>query len=246
MILRDDFSAFLRANFQTQSRDDYCVNGIQVPGKTEIQKIAFGVSASRNFLKKAEVWGADAVFVHHGLFWGSGIRSINPVLKERLAILLRSDISLFAMHLPLDAHSECGNNAEIARAFLLENLEPHDIAFSGKLKYPLSFSDFSEQCTEIFGQTPNFAEDFCEKKIERVGICSGGGADWIEQCGEIDAFVTGECEEKHWHMAAEKGISLFSVGHFASERFGVRAFQKILTQHFPALELSFFDEPCPV
>ncbi len=246
MILKKDFSVFLEKYFQIHDFEDYCVNGLQVSGKSKIQKMAFGVSASRNFLENAQKCGADAVFVHHGLFWGSGIRAIDDNMQKRLFPLISHNISLFAVHLPLDAHAECGNNYEIARAFSLVDIEKHDIGTAGNLKNPLSFGDFSEKCTEIFGQIPRFAEDFLQKPIERIGICSGGGGDWMDKCGKIDAFVTGEFEEKYWHLARERGIALFAVGHFASERFGVRAFQKQINQRFPQLETFFFDESCPV
>jgi len=246
MIFRDDFSAFLNDFFEFQKFDDFCQNGLQVAGKSKIQKIAVGVSASKNFLKKAEKWGADAVFVHHGLFWGRGILAIDDFLKERLEILFRKKISLFAVHLPLDAHEKCGNNFEIARAFSLQNIQKKDFFVSGILPKKLSFSEFSEKCEKIFGQKPNFAGDFSPKKIQKIGICSGAGGDFLKHFSDIDAFLTGEIAERNWHEAREKKISLFAVGHLASERFGPRAFLKIAEKKFPQIQFSFFDEKCPV
>ena len=48
---------------------DYCPNGLQVEGRTEVKKLATGVTASLSFIEQALEWGADALLVHHGYFW---------------------------------------------------------------------------------------------------------------------------------------------------------------------------------
>ena len=48
---------------------DYGPNGLQVQGKPHIQHVVTGVTASLALLEAAVDAGADAVLVHHGLFW---------------------------------------------------------------------------------------------------------------------------------------------------------------------------------
>src|SRR4051794_35882061 len=106
------------------SFEDYCVNGLQVPGPAEAGKIATGVSAHAELFGKAADEKADLLIVHHGLFWGPGVRTIDEPLKRRLKILFDAGIALAAYHLPLDAHPELGNNALLAHALGAEHLEP--------------------------------------------------------------------------------------------------------------------------
>ncbi len=228
--------------------DVWCVNGLQVPGKTDVQKIAVGVTASRNFLQQAADWGANAVLVHHGLFWKNGIKTIDPLLGKRLEILYKNDISLLAYHLPLDAHKDIGNNARIAQELKVDNYSMHDICAVAEFKEKLPFADFLSRCETIFGQDPIFTSAEQGGTVQKLGICSGGGADFIFDLIEqgIDTFLTGEVAERHWHDFQELGINFAVCGHYATETFGVRALMPVLQKQFPELELSFFPEQCPV
>ena len=48
---------------------DYGPNGLQVEGRREVQRLVCGVTASLDFIEAAIAAGADALLVHHGLFW---------------------------------------------------------------------------------------------------------------------------------------------------------------------------------
>jgi dinuclear metal center YbgI/SA1388 family protein len=228
--------------------DPYCQNGLQVPGKSKIKKIALGTTASKNFLQMASDWQADAVIVHHGLFWGKGVRFLSPELTARLKILLESDISLFSYHLPLDAHPQVGNNAQIAKRLGLDNIQMLDICAIGEFSKKISFVEFQTRCADIFGQDINFAEAFSSDDVSRVGICSGGGSDCAEQCKKAgaDTFLVGELSEHRYHDFAEMPINFVACGHYATERFGIQAFGEVLQSSLPDIQISFFSEPCPV
>src|SRR5436190_9560337 len=88
---------------------DYGPNGLQVEGRAEVRRIVSGVTASRALIERAIEAGADAIFVHHGLFWRGQDGRVTGWMKQRLALLLAHDINLFAYHLPLDAHPSLGN-----------------------------------------------------------------------------------------------------------------------------------------
>ncbi len=249
MTTQGALSAFLHDFLHVDDVPDaWCVNGVQVPGKTEINKIAVGVSASRNFLQHAAEWQADAVLVHHGLFWNKGVRTIDSLLSKRLAILYKSDISLFAYHLPLDAHPTIGNNARIAQDLQATTYDMRDICAIAEFAEPVQFSEFLSRCETLFGQAPIFASPKENLPVKKLGICSGGGADFVYDivAQGIDTFLTGEISEHHFHEFAELDIRFVVCGHYATETFGVRALQTVLQKQFPELELSFFSEPCPV
>ena len=116
---RQELLAAFDALLQPGRFKDYGPNGLQVEGKPQVRRMVSGVTASRALIEAAIDAQADAIFVHHGLFWrGQDGYNIGPVvgwMKQRLALLLAHDISLFAYHLPLDAHPELGNNAQLGR-----------------------------------------------------------------------------------------------------------------------------------
>jgi dinuclear metal center YbgI/SA1388 family protein len=228
--------------------DPWCKNGIQVVGKPSLQKIALGTTASRNFLHMSASWGADAVIVHHGLFWGKGVLSLEKELCDRLKILLENNISLFAYHLPLDAHKDVGNNVQIAKRIGLENIRMHDICVVGDLPEKVGFSKFQKECECIFGQSVCFAHPFLQDSVACVGICSGGGAEYarILRSENIDTFLTGEIAEKDYHMFLEMPLNVLACGHHATERFGIQALGDVLEKEFPEIQTFFFHESCPV
>jgi hypothetical protein len=78
----------------------------------EVRRIVSGVTASRALIERPSRAGRR-IFVHHGLFWRGQDGRVTGWMKQRLALLLAHDINLFAYHLPLDAHPELGNNAQL-------------------------------------------------------------------------------------------------------------------------------------
>lgn len=249
MITREELTSFCNTFLcVTDVLDPYCQNDLQIPGKKEITKIALGTTASKNFLTQAAKWRADAVLVHHGLFWGKGVLALDQILTNRIRILLENEISLLAYHLPLDAHPIVGNNVQIAKKLHLKNIHMKNICAVGDFSSDQKFVEITKRCEDIFGQTPIYAENFSKKPVKKIGICSGGGADYAKKLLKdgIDTFLTGEISEQHFHDFSELGINLLVCGHHATERLGAQAFGEVLKKEFLGIDVSFFSEPCPV
>ena len=64
-ILGQAFDALL----QPEKFRDYGPNGLQVEGDRNVQRLVSGVTASRALIEAAIAAEADAIVVHHGLFW---------------------------------------------------------------------------------------------------------------------------------------------------------------------------------
>lgn len=227
--------------------DHYCENGLQVEGKKEIKKIALGVTASENFLKKSAHWGADMCIVHHGLFWKGGVSKITGPLKNRLKILLENNISLLNFHLPLDAHGEIGNNILLAKIFALENVEKVDIGYVGNLPKKISFEEFVKEVESKLGEKVKVAEK-TSNDVYKVGIISGGAgnfANLIKNAG-VDTFLLGEVSEPDYHNICELGLSFIAAGHFVTEKYGVQSLGKKIQEEFSDFQIQFIDEYCPV
>lgn len=232
---------------------DYSPNGLQVEGRPDVQRVVTGVTASQALLDEAVRLQADAVLVHHGYFWGNEPAQIRGMKKHRLQTLLRHDINLYAYHLPLDAHPQLGNNAQLASLLgisVLSPLEadnPRSLALVGELDVPLSGEEFAERLAVRLGRTPLFCPGSASDVIRRIGWCSGGGQSYINLAAEqgLDAFFTGEASEQTVHVAREMGIHFFAAGHHATERYGIRALGDWLTVT-QGLDVTFVDIDNPV
>jgi dinuclear metal center YbgI/SA1388 family protein len=228
---------------------DYCPNGLQVEGRAEVRRIATGVTASQAVLEAATAWGADAILVHHGYFWRSEDAAITGIKKRRVAHLLKHDISLLAYHLPLDAHPELGNNAQLAEmlGFVEQGrFGEQDIAMHGVLAQPQTLQQLTKLIQLTLQRTPQVI-GHANPNIARIAWCSGGGQSYFEQAVAlgVDAFLTGEISEQNVHVAQETGVVFIAAGHHATERYGVQALGEHLAERF-GLEHRFFDQDIPV
>ena len=228
---------------------DYCPNGLQVEGRAEVRRIATGVTASQAVLEAATAWGADAILVHHGYFWRNEDAAITGIKKRRVSHLLQHDISLLAYHLPLDAHPELGNNAQLRE--LLGFVEhgrfgEQDIAMYGALAQPQTLQQLTQSIQHALQRTPQVI-GYANPNIARIAWCSGGGQGFFEQAVAlgVDAFLTGEISEQNVHVAQETGVAFIAAGHHATERYGIQALGEHLAGRF-GLEHRYFDQDNPV
>ncbi|MBN9696385.1 MAG: Nif3-like dinuclear metal center hexameric protein [Zoogloea sp.] len=228
---------------------DYCPNGLQVEGRDAIHRVVCGVTASQALLDEAVARQADAVLVHHGYFWRGEDGRITGMRRKRLATLLKHDINLFAYHLPLDAHPELGNNAQLARlmGWLPDGrFGEQEIGWTGRLERPQSLELLARHAAARLGREPLVLGDPA-RTVSRIAWCTGGAQGYFEQaiaCG-VDCFVSGEASEPTTHLARESGVAYLGIGHHASERYGVRALGAHLAERF-GIEAVFVDVDNPV
>ena len=209
---------------------DYGPNGLQVEGSAQVKKIVSGVTASRALIEAAIVARADAIFVHHGLFWRGQDGCVTGWMKQRLALLLVHDINLFAYHLPLDAHPELGNNAQLGLMLGLRALArfgEQDLGFLGEPMQPGRFENAEKLARHVESvlNRPVALVGPTFHAIKKVAWCSGGAQSYFEAAiaAGADAFITGEISEPQAHYARECGVAYLACGHHASERFGAPA-----------------------
>jgi dinuclear metal center YbgI/SA1388 family protein len=232
---------------------DYCPNGLQVPGRQRVAKIATGVSASAELFELAAGERADLLVVHHGIFWGSGLGPIDVPMKRRLKLLFDADMSLAAYHLPLDAHPEIGNNALIARALGAETLRPFALHEGEPIGILAGFpgdgmpsSALFTRVAEVTAREP-LVFDAGPERIRSVAIVSGAGSDYLAEAvlAGADALLTGEPAERVMTQAREAHVHFIAAGHYATETFGVRRLGEYLSERFD-VEHVFIDVPNPV
>lgn len=213
------------ALLQPERFKDYGPNGLQVEGDRPVRKLVSGVTASRALIEAAIAQDADAILVHHGLFWRGQDGRLTGWLRERVRLLMAGGIHLFAYHLPLDAHPELGNNAQLGRVLGVTHdsrFGEQDLGFAGAC----DFAD-AQQLAGHVRQTLG-RDVMCiagTRAIRRLAWCTGGAQGYFEAAiaAGADAFITGEISEPQAHLARETGVSFLACGHHATERYGAPA-----------------------
>ena len=212
---------------QPERFKDYGPNGLQVEGKEQVARIVSGVTASRALIEAAIDAKADAIFVHHGLFWRGMDGRITGWLKERIRLLLAHDINLFAYHLPLDAHAELGNNAQLGFKLGVKG----QAAFGDQNLGWLADADFAStdalnsHVQTVLGRSTTLVNADAARPVRKLAWCTGGAQGFFEAAiaAGADAFITGEISEPQAHLARETGVSFIAAGHHATERYGAPA-----------------------
>lgn len=235
---------------------DYAPNGLQVDGGQPIKRIVTGVTACEALIDAAIADGADVIMVHHGYFWKGEPTPITGMKGRRIRKLMQHGISMIGYHLPLDAHPTIGNNAVLAKQLGLSitgALYPNESHPVGNIATcePQSIDQLVSGITQALGRTPlhisasydkDVATDANDRLIKRVGLCTGGAQDMIDQAAAMgcDAYISGEISERTTHSARELGIDYLACGHHATERGGIQALGDIVAKEF-GLPVTFID-----
>ncbi len=241
-----EYAAYLADTLDIASFDDFSLNGIQIEAEDrEIKRAAFAVDANLETITEAARNNADILVVHHGLFWMEPI-AITGVHYKRVKTALDNKLFLFASHLPLDAHSLYGNNAQMAIRLGMREWDPFGmckgkfIGVKGKLPFPMTIEEVSLLLG--FPLSESFVLKGNKDKCESVGIISGGGSEDVVDAikAGLDLYITGEFLHSDYSFAKESGISVLAGGHYRSEVFGVKALKK-LTEEKLNIDSIFID-----
>ena len=236
-VSRTELLSALDESLQPQLFKDYGPNGLQVEGRASVERLVTGVTASLALIEAAVEARADAVLVHHGLFWRGQDGRVTGWLKRRLQLLLAHDINLLAYHLPLDAHAEWGNNAQLALRLGVSVLPgaagrfgEQSLGWIGTVPV-MTLAGWGQRVQGLVQRGITCVGD-ADKPIERVALCTGGAQSYFEAAiaAGADVFVTGEISEPQAHYAREMGVAYIACGHHASERYGVQAVGEALAQ----------------
>jgi dinuclear metal center YbgI/SA1388 family protein len=247
MAARDDILAYADELLEVHRFPEFAPPGLQVVGAEEVTKIACGVSSSVELFERAAAAGAQLLIVHHGLFWRNEAPIVDRRQRARLEALFRSDLTMAAYHLALDAHPELGNNALLAAGLGVEReREFGEVGQGGRLQEPCTVEEFAARVRALVDREP-LVFDGGPDRIERVAITSGaGGGDLIRAAHEgYHLFLTGEPEEPSLQAARELGIHFVAAGHYATECLGVQALTERLALRFD-LDWEFLHVPNPV
>ncbi len=247
-MTREELARYLAEFLKPSTFKDYCPNGLQIEGDATVKHIVTGVTASRELIEKAIEVNADTILVHHGYFWKNEDYRIVGMKKRRLALFLNNNINLFAYHLPLDTHPIVGNNRQLGELLgitnirPLDNVEPVGIVMQGELLHAKTHAELRQQLSDKLVHSVIGIDN--GQPLQRIAWCTGGGQHFIDEVvasdAHIDAYISGEISEQTTHSAREQLIDYFAVGHHASERYGVKALGKHLSEKFD-VQVTFID-----
>ena len=250
-VPRDALTRHLNQFLEVRRFKDVAVNGLQVSGRDTISHIVVGVTANKALIDAAIAAKADAIIVHHGLFWKGDDPAIVGYHRERIAALLAANIILYAFPLPLDVHAEVGNNACMGRRMGLSPIGTAGdtgLVMLGQLgvNVALRCTVLAAYCARHYGRRVTLFTH-PDRMIRTIAWCTGAGGGLLKDAIEAgaDAFITGEISEQHVHQARESGITLIAAGHHATERDGVAALAGNLVQQF-GVTYQFIDINSPV
>ena len=227
---------------------DSSVNGVQVEGRAEVNKVCVALDSGLSIVKTAVEKKADFLFVHHGQFWGGGPPVVG-VYRELLELLLLNKITLYACHIPLDAHVELGNNFALARHIGLTDLkqcfdhEGQQIGCKGNNQSTIEEIE-AKLKTLPGGDAPIISCLFGPNPPKKIAICSGGAANELYkyEYEGFDTFISGEAKQYAYHFCKERKLNAIFAGHYRTETLGVRLVGEQLKEKF-GVEFEFIDEP---
>ena len=233
MVNLKELNNYCHGYLNVTAFEDYCPNGLQVEGVENINKIVSGVSANLTLIERAIDEKADAIFVHHGIFWKNEGQTITGSKRRKVSLLLSHDINLFGYHLPLDAHPKIGNNVQLGKRLGIQNMTPvsDSLIWQGELNANLS--DFSALIEERLSRIPQVFGKKSEK-IKRIAWCTGAAQGFISDAIElsVDLYLSGEVSEQTPAAAVENNMTFISAGHHATERLGIQALCSHLSETF--------------
>ncbi len=259
-----ELCGWIDSTLKSASFNDYCPNGLQVEGKTQVTHIIAGVTASEALIDAAIACGADTLLVHHGWFWKGEDPRVRGTRKTRLAKLLAHDINLLAYHLPLDAHPLLGNNAQLARVLgLVPDRQPlpdinncdnnpvvtvgtNNLIWLGSMPGADTLGQVARQTEQRLQRQPLVIGD-PDMAIKNIGWCTGAAHSMLSEAIDagVDCFITGEISEPVVHLAREAAVAFISAGHHATERYGVQALGNEIARIFN-IRVDFVDIDNPV
>lgn len=213
--------------FSIEHYNDYCPNGLQIEGNAMTSKIVTGVSINQELIDYAIRQEAEAIIVHHGIFWNKSPYPITGIKYQRISKLIKNNINLLAYHLPLDNHETLGNNIQLAQLLGINPLYTtgeQGLIWIGELSSKLSITEFANLYQEKTGHKPLWFGD-PTRKIGKIAWCTGGADSMFEAICEtdVDLYLTGEIKEPIKHLAEESGTIFVAGGHYVTERYGIKA-----------------------
>lgn len=248
---RDALVGWLDEYLLVREIEDSSWNGLQVEGAAEVTRVGVAVDACDVTIEAAIADGCQLLLVHHGLYWGKGFRITGPD-RRRVKLLLDGELSLYAAHLPLDAHLEVGNNVELLRLLGISEVTPFgrargvSVGCRGRLAEPMELAEIAERLEQAL-ETQAKVFSLGADPVREVAAISGEGGFGVFSAPSagVELLITGEWDHSKFHAARDREVNVITAGHYKTETVGVQALARVIEAEH-GLPWAFFDFPSGV
>ena len=217
-----------RAPFETQVAYDNSGLLVGHPSN-EVTGIHFALDVTNNVIDEAIAHGANLIVTHHPMMFSPIKRLVETDYQARLLCrLIREGISLISAHTNLD-QAAGGINDVLAQRIGLTDIQGEGFVRVGTLPSPMTAGELAASISAALGDVVRVMGD-ASARVEKVGMCSGSGADEWPAAAAMgaQAFLTGEAKHHIALEAADRGVVLLEAGHHATEEPGIFALAKAL------------------
>lgn len=224
-------------------------NGLMFRGAGDVGRVSGACFPSAEVLDRwlATVRAGDLLVTHHPIdlrngspdeIWAEGFV---PISTAHLTAIRVSQVSLYAVHAPMDTSQVVGTTASIVEALdgtVEERIWPYGTGYAGVICRitPASTDQLAARLAGIFRVERLEIEGAWRERIERVAVVAGVGDDpdamHDAEMRGADAWITGEL---HVRIEGERGrrkyaevkalhtsMSLFGASHAATEHLVMR------------------------
>ena len=219
-------------------------SGLQVGDRNaEVHEALLTVDVTESVVNEAISLGCDLIISHHPLLFRGLKQLTGSTPQERCVIqALRHNIAIYSAHTSMDSylHGVSGRMAEKLGIRDYRILIPSatqgeaGLGVIGELSQPMDNEAFVAHVAKVFA-VPNAALRWVEggtKQVQKVALCGGAGAEFIEQAivQGADAFVSADFKY-HELQSAYQRITVVDMDHWVSEHFTREIFHELLSPY---------------
>lgn len=210
-----DIIEIMEKHYPLSLQEEWDKCGLQIGDiHTDVNKIMISLNADNATLDEAIENGCQMLITHHPFLLDPIINiDKDDFMGQFIYKAIENHIVVYSSHTALDNVS--------MNQWLIEALGVHDIEIGDEsgitrmatLNQPMSFDEFINHVQRVY-HLEHFKYAGYVDKIEKVAICGGSGADFIDQFyGQVDAYLTGDSKYRHAKNAVDHGIVLVDINH---------------------------------
>ncbi|MGM0378563.1 MAG: Nif3-like dinuclear metal center hexameric protein [Bacillota bacterium] len=208
--------------------EDWDNVGFQVGNiNLEIDRVLIALEVTPEVIEEAKQKNIDLIITHHPLIF-SDLKNItsDDNISKMVIDLIKSNIHLYVSHTNMDI-AEKGLNNYLANLLDLKRInqlsdENNELGLGivGYLDSPLKLDKLSQKMKKVLNIDTLKIVKANDKKIRKVGICTGAGSDLISKMKKngCRCFITGDIKYHEAQMAKMIDLNIIDATHFHTEK----------------------------
>ena len=231
-----NIAAIIEATAPRTLAEDWDNPGLAVGDEdAPVSKVLTSLDCDEKVVDEAIAKGCNMIVCHHPLIFRpmSFITTENPLGKVVLKAA-KHGIAIYSAHTNLDC-AQGGTNDFLCALLGIENTELCEDIGDGNLVRigeisSQPFETFAKHIAEKLGKKYIRCIGDSKKIISRVGVCTGGGGDYIsDMADKCHLYITGDVKYHMARNADENGVCVAVAEHYETERFAAEILKNILS-----------------